>query len=469
MDSGRPDSVIIQDKNGNHWLFTWAPIREDSGRITAIIKTITNINNETFLKKELTFQEKFMAAIVEHIPVGLVIINEHGEIEYINKPLAKRWGYEPDLILGKNLQELDIYRQQFLLQIILNAMSNDKRLNNIEYNYEKADKTNWTVTCSFIPLTLPDNRKMGLLVETDITAQTAQRQKAEQKAAKLDKELLNLEKTVIEQEKLAAIGQLAASMTHELNTPTTYIRGNLQTFSKYGTALNGYLQKLNGDIDENSRVSVIKRIESLISSMEDISTSALQGTERIMNIVSSMRGFVRDDQTREEQVNLLQPMTDALVLTYNRLKHIGRATINDWQFSPVETQQFIDLHNIIIKGNPQRLCQLFVILLNNSIDAWTELSSIGRKNTSPLMIKISAEIQGKIILCSVCDNSGGMTAETAEKVFEPFFTTKKGGKGTGLGMSICRQIVREHHGTITLKNHCDSGVCWHITLRNRAA
>ena len=466
--SGRPDSAMIQDKTGNHWLFTWAPIKDDSGKITAIIKTITNINREVFLKKELTFQEEFLTAIIEHIPVGLLIINEQGEIEYINDSLARRWGHETDSLPGKNLQELDIYNQQFLLQIITNAMTNGKRLDNIEYQYEKTDKTNWTVTCSFIPLTLPDNRKMGLLVETDITAQTAQREKAEQKAAKLDQELLNLEKTVIEQKKLAAIGQLAAGITHELNTPTTYIRGNLQTFAKYGATLNSYLQKLKTVDRENSRKNIINRMESLISSMEDISVSALQGTTRIMDIVSSMRGFVRDNRSEEEQINLFQSMTDALVLTYNRLKHIGQATINEWRFTPAETQKFIDFHTIIIKnGNSQRLCQLFVILLNNSIDAWLESSPAGQGKKSPLAINIRVSSQKKNILCTVCDNSGGMAKNIEKKVFKPFFTTKKGGRGTGLGMSICRQIVREHHGAITLENHPGSGVCWNISLRNR--
>ena len=270
---------------------------------------------------------------------------------------------------------------------------------------------------------------------------------------------------LLHQEKLAAIGRLAAGIIHELNTPTTYIRGNLQVFDRYSASLEEFLEQLAANPDEERRKNIINRIKSLIKTINEISFSALKGTDRIINIVSSMRGFVVGSQREKEELNFFQPLTDALVLTSNRFKHIGRARVNNWEFDSLNLKDFIDRNNLVVSGNSQRLCQLFVILFNNSIDAWQEFFVNSTRQKTPLLLEISVENkEDGNVACQLCDNSGGMDEEAVGQVFKPFFTTKKDGKGTGLGMSICQQIVQEHHGEIILGNNPGSGVCWDIRL-----
>ncbi len=270
---------------------------------------------------------------------------------------------------------------------------------------------------------------------------------------------------LLHQEKLAAIGRLAAGIIHELNTPTTYIRGNLQIFVRYSAMLDEYIMQLAANPAAEKRKNVINRIESLVETINEISSSALKGTDRIISIVSSMRGFIVDGQVENAELNLFQPLTDALVLTGNRIKHIGRTRINGWEFDPLELESFLADNSLMVSGNSQRLCQLFVILFNNSIDAWQDCSLKSAKKKPSLLQQISVtDNEEENVVCRVCDNSGGMAEETADQVFKPFFTTKKDGKGTGLGMSICQQIVLEHHGSITLENNPGTGVCWNIAF-----
>ncbi len=270
---------------------------------------------------------------------------------------------------------------------------------------------------------------------------------------------------LIHQEKLAAIGRLAAGIIHELNTPTTYIRGNLQTFARYSASFNDYLKKMAANPEKEELENIRKKMATLLETTDEISAAALKGTERIMNIVSSMRGFVVDSHRDKTEINIFQPMIDALILTRNRFKHIGRATLDGHKFKDINPKNFVVRNRLLISANSQRLCQLFVILFNNSIDAWQTFANESQKEQASFHLEISIRKQedGNVI-CQVRDNSGGMEADTAVQVFEPFFTTKEGGKGTGLGMSICQQIVREHNGKIFLKNYPGSGVCWNISF-----
>ena len=227
------------------------------------------------------------------------------------------------------------------------------------------------------------------------------------------------------------------------------LQEELESFLACGTA-----------IDSKDTAS---KIDRLLAAMKNSSSAAFLGTERIMNIIRSMRGFVREQGDSDRTINLYEPLRDAMVLTFNRIKQHGTISINGWSFVPEETGRFIAMNSIAVAGCSQRLCQLFVILVNNSIDAWNEVAQT-RKDIEFLHLEITVIPRGNRVQVIFCDNAGGMTAEVEEKAFEPFFTTRAAGKGTGLGLNIALQIVREHQGEMTLENSFGKGVCWHISL-----
>jgi signal transduction histidine kinase len=269
---------------------------------------------------------------------------------------------------------------------------------------------------------------------------------------------------VIEQEKMAAVGKLAAGITHELNTPTTYIRANLQTFLRYHDMLSRQIDRLESETEVDREL--IKKIREITNTMEDISRATLVGTDRIMTIIASMSGYIRENISEDRFINFMDPLKDAITLTWNRIKHAGKITINDWQYDPDQITSFAERHTFRLACNSQRICQLFVILINNSIDAWEETDRHSSHETG-LEINIEINLHGDKLLCTFCDNAGGMKENVEKHVFEPFFSGHLKNKGTGLGMAIAGQIVKEHNGELILKNSYGQGVCWQITLTDR--
>jgi len=276
----------------------------------------------------------------------------------------------------------------------------------------------------------------------------------------IEEDLKKKEKMLIDQDKLAAVGQLAAGIAHELNTPITYVRGNMQTFSKYSDLMGDLLTSLKKDIPVVEKETILNKIEKLIINMKDIADSSFDGTSRIMKIISSMKTFVQSDRTMAEQINIYGPIQDALVLVFSRIKYSGKVFVNGVIFSAKEMNLTDSFKPIMMKGSAMRFTQLFIILLNNSIDAW---ESIPEKEKSPLKIEIAVIEQKSRAIIEVSDNGGGIEEGLIQKIFEPFYTTKAAKGGTGLGLSIARQIAAEHNSTIELKNMPGDGVCFTIT------
>ena len=276
----------------------------------------------------------------------------------------------------------------------------------------------------------------------------------------IEEDLKKKEKMLIDQDKLAAVGQLAAGIAHELNTPTTYVRGNMQTFSKYTDLMGDLLTRLKKDTPVVEKETILNKIEKLIINMKDIADSSFDGTSRIMKIISSMKTFVQSDRTMAEQINIYGPIQDALVLVFSRIKYSGKVFVNGVIFSAGDMNLTDSFKPIMMKGSAMRFTQLFIILLNNSIDAW---ESIPEKEKSLLKIEIAVIEQKSRAIIEVSDNGGGIEEGLIQKIFEPFYTTKAAKGGTGLGLSIARQIAAEHNSTIELKNMPGHGVCFTIT------
>ncbi len=463
LREGRAFRELVEDRNGNHWFFTWAPVMDSKGHVSTIIKTISEITPEMRLREKIALKDEFLYKIMETLPFGILIMDESGCIEYVNRTFARRWGLESRQMSGALMDELHIYDNSGFVQNIRDALSTGRDLKDIEYQYENSEGKVKILLCDFYALELSDGKRRGILIEADRTDSVLRRRRAESLARDLDREIQERNRAIIEQEKLAAVGRLAAGITHELNTPTTYVRGNLQLIGQYSDALDKEISRFVNASDSHEQSASRKKICGLTETIQNAGRSAFLGTERILNIIQSMRGFVRSDTEADNVINIYEPLRDSIVLTYNRIKRFGKVVLGGWEFDPENTASFIQGHCVLVKGSAQRLSQLFVILLNNSIDAWNH-----GEGASSLMgrLRVEIDVKGRDGRIHVIyrDNAGGIPKEIEERVFEPFFTTRSHEGGTGLGLSIARQIVKEHGGEITLENYPGRGVCWHISL-----
>ncbi|NER02566.1 MAG: AAA family ATPase, partial [Okeania sp. SIO3C4] len=259
-----------------------------------------------------------------------------------------------------------------------------------------------------------------------------------------------LEKTqlqLVQNEKMASIGELAAGVAHEINNPVGFISGNLTFTSDYIQDLLELLQLYQAELPEPSEI-ILEKIEDaeldyLIEDLPRGIDSMTKSIERIAEISRSMTTFSRSDTVLKVPFNIHQGIDSTLLI----LKHRLKANENRPEIEVVKN--YGELPEI--KCYPGQLNQVFMNLIANAIDALEE-SNIGQTfeeiETAPNQIIITTEIESKSqqIIIRIRDNGMGMNESVKAQIFEHLFTTKGVGKGTGLGLSISRQIVVEKHG-----------------------
>ncbi len=293
----------------------------------------------------------------------------------------------------------------------------------------------------------------GLL--TDIN-QRKQQQEAVQKALvaqrELNRKLEEAHNQLLQSEKMASIGQLAAGVAHELNNPIGFVHSNMGT-------LEGYIRDLMAIIDSYddifaqlpSEVSAERRIQQIkeerdFSYLHDdifpLLSESRDGLSRVKKIVQDLRSFSRVGEQNWQAADLHEGLDSTLNIVWHELKY--KCTVRkDYGLLPA------------VDCLISQLNQVFMNLLVNAgqaIEDKGEIQIITRQTARN-------EISIKII-----DNGSGIEPEHLNRIFEPFFTTKPVGKGTGLGLSLSYSIIERHHGHIVVTSTPGQGTCFEILL-----
>ncbi|MBD2744962.1 ATP-binding protein [Coleofasciculus sp. FACHB-1120] len=273
--------------------------------------------------------------------------------------------------------------------------------------------------------------------------------RVEERTAELKNTLEELQRTqsqVVQSEKMSSLGQLVAGVAHEINNPVNFIHGNLTHVQEYTESLLEFVELYQhhdpNPAPEIQSVAEDIDLEFLQEDLPKMLTSMKLGTERIRQIVLSLRNFSRMDEAEFKAVDIHEGIDSTLMILQHRLK----ATSSRPAIELVKDYAELPL----VECYAGQLNQVFMNILVNSVDAIDESNAQRtyqniKDHPNRITIRTST-VNAQWVEVGIADNGVGISKEIQQRIFNPFFTTKPLGKGTGMGMSISYQIVTEKHG-----------------------
>lgn len=249
---------------------------------------------------------------------------------------------------------------------------------------------------------------------------------------------------LIQSEKLASLGELAAGVAHEINNPISFVLSNMETLEEYSIVFQQLIQRYQKLVNQTGDVAKLSEaihdieqeedIDFILSDIEPMIADAVSGLKRVKGIVNSLKRFARQEDAETQPADINRCVENALKLTNNEIKY--KASIVK-RLAPVPR----------INCRPNQLEQVFVNMIINACQA------IEDKGT----IQISSECENNNIKVEIIDDGKGIDEEKLSNIFDPFFTTKPVGEGTGLGLSISYGIIEKHQGRIEVESKPGKG------------
>ncbi|MEJ2213696.1 MAG: ATP-binding protein [Gammaproteobacteria bacterium] len=345
------------------------------------------------LSSELKNLHRYHRNILLDLPLGVCVISHNQQINIWNMAMEAMSEVKSSHAVGKKIDQLPDPWRQVLIIFLKSADTHQYHL-----EVKTGDETRWfnlhkatILEPNFLTGHIQENLPGTVILFEDLT------------------DLENLESELAHSDRLASIGRLAAGVAHEIGNPVTGIASLAQNLEE---------ETDPGEIAASSK-------------------SILEQTNRINTIIRSLMNFSRnsEDQSYDVKTPLCEIIDDALNLV--RLSHKNKQI----QFKVECNKDFS------IKGDRQRLSQVFVNLLTNAIDA----SDLGGT------ITIKGKKDGNEIRIMICDEGSGIPEDIKDKLFEPFVTSKPTGQGTGLGLALAYKTVRDHNGDIEIKSETSAG------------
>ncbi|MDH5608369.1 MAG: ATP-binding protein [Cyclobacteriaceae bacterium] len=455
----------------------------------AELKIITQkqqaINKHLFnAQKELKAQEFKLRAVLENAPFIIFTTDNEANITLFEGSVLTKLGYSTGEFVGTSAMEVYKDSPEIIegIQEGLLGMFHRFEASFGGYMFE--------TTC--IPLMDEEGKQNGLLaVSADITEQKLAAEKvnkALERAKKSEdkmrqvaedqleateklmmaekqlkeafeheleskKQLQNTQAQLVNNEKMASLGQLTAGIAHEINNPINFVYNGIDTLKMTLDELVTIVEKVNDykkDKDKDKFISEIEElqeefdVEELTEDILELVSDIKKGAVRTMEIVKGLRIFSRLDEEEQKPANINENLDATLVLLTNKTKN------------RVEVKKYYDEKLDPINCYPGQLNQVFMNLLNNAVQAIPE----EQKGS----IMIYTENRDDEIIIRIKDDGTGMPEEVRKRIFEPFYTTKPVGIGTGLGLSISYGIIEKHKGQIYVNSELGKGTEFVIHL-----
>ena len=395
-------------------------------------------------ERELTLQDllrgidsqRLLTALQALVNASVSIIDQHG-VCLVGEPVATP--VTPSVPLFGELEEIgkiaaDVQPQQLqaaadVVTLLLRANARFLMASDLHIQTQQAD--------------FQELQHRHAALEKSEQRYKALTETLEQRVKQQVKTIESAQIKLYESEKMASVGRLAAGVAHEINNPIGFIRSNLSTALSYLESLNkiGTLVESGASAGALQTAWHAEDMSFMQQDMKDILDESIDGADRIAAIVKDLKGFSRINEAAEENADINQII--------RQMCNVAAAELQN------KAEVVLDLGEIpLLHCQPGELGQVLLSLLINAVDAMT---CVGK-------IQFRTLIREGCICIEVKDNGCGMPESTLSHIFDPFFTTKEVGKGMGLGLTVCLNIIKAHGGTLEIKSKPNVGTLVSISL-----
>lgn len=387
-----------------------SPIK--TGEETFVLTSIIDITERKKLEEESLLQTRALECAAN----GIVITDVNGKIVWVNRAFTESTGYASAEAIGRNPRMLKSGKQdRAFYERMWQTILSGKVWRDTIINRRK----DGTLASEDLTITPIQNAAGSITHFIAIKQDITELEQALSAVRTKNEELAAMTQQLWQASRLATVGELAASVAHELNNPLATVSLRLETLGL----------QLAGDEQKSHAVQIVA-----------------DEVERMGKLVSNLLQFSRRTHQQISTIDVREELNNSLELVEYHLRS------NNIR---VDREYAAELPTI--QADRQQLRQVFLNLFTNATDAM--------KDGGVITVRATWHDHGnpQLIRIEVADTGGGIPSEMIDRIFDPFFTTKPEGKGTGLGLAICKRVIEEHRGTIAVDSRAGEGTC--VTLQ----
>ena len=443
----REEQCVDPHGNVHYLLSTKVPFRDENGRINGIVGVGRDITKRRKVEEDLREAEQRFRSIFEETIVGVFQGTPSGRYLSVNPAMARIFGYESPEEMVRTVTDVSqtyVEPKKYMeLILLLDRMG---AVRNFECQVYRKDRSQ-----IWLSLNAHAVRKDGVLVRYDGMIEDTTERKA-------------LHQQLLQAQKLESIGQLAAGIAHEINTPTQYIGDNVRFLKDAFTDLTSLIAeygKVLAAVKENAALAetlkeslnAIDRVDKdfLLNEIPNAIDQGLEGVTRVATLVSAMKEFSHPGTKEKSPVNLNKAIESTITVARNEWKYVADMETDFDQTLPA------------IPCLPGEVNQVILNLIVNAAHAIGDV--VAKGGTKKGKIRIQTRNCEDWVEIRIQDSGTGIPKHVQARVFDPFFTTKEVGKGTGQGLAIARSVVVDKHdGSIHFETEEGKGTTFIICL-----
>ncbi|RME98914.1 MAG: PAS domain S-box protein [Chloroflexi bacterium] len=427
---------------------TYYPYHNTEGVVSHVVVVSRDVTERTLAEEALGKAHAQNEQLLASIPSILIGVNSDDQITHLNRPAEETFGVKADDVVGRPLLESSIQWDWMEILTRIDEGRKGMTLTSLhDVKYTRADGKEGFLNVIVSPFVGESTRKAGfLLIGQDVTERKV------------------LESQLAQAQKLESIGQLAAGIAHEINTPTQYVGDNIRFLQESFTDLSGLLdsyQKMlaaakNGGVT-NEVVQQVEEaqdeadLEFLIEEIPAAISQSIEGIERVTGIVRAMKEFSHPGVEQKTAIDINKAIESTITVARNEWKYVAELVTDfDPDMPPVPC----------LPGEFNQAILNMIINATHAIDA-LDGTGDGPKGT----ITVQTRKDGNWAEIRVSDTGTGIPEAVRPRIFDPFFTTKGVGQGTGQGLAISHSVIADKHGgTITFETEMGVGTTFIIRL-----